>query len=327
MTPRPYKLSASKKMGSLLVDAFFSGLSWLGQRHPHAKPAHHKLEVLRNIPYMADGRREHLLDVYRPLQRLPNNPAILYIHGGAFRILSKDTHWLMGLAFAKRGYTVFSINYRLAPQQPYPAAVEDCCAAYNWLVAHAAEYGADPQRIAIAGESAGGNLAVAVALTASFARPEPWAAAVFAHGIRPVAALPACGMLQVSDPHRLRRRKPKIANFVNDRLLEVTHAYLHNTDHLDAEAMQLADPLLILESDVQPVHPLPPMFAPVGTADPLLDDTRRLAKALEKRGVVCDVHYYPGELHAFHALVFRKNARLCWQDTYRFLERYVPITA
>ena len=61
-------------------------------------------------------------------------------------------------------------------------------------------------------------------------------------------------------------------------------------------------------------------FAFVGTKDPLLDDTRRLAQALTKLGTAHEARYYPGELHAFHALVFLPNARLCWRETFEFLD-------
>ena len=64
-----------------------------------------------------------------------------------------------------------------------------------------------------------------------------------------------------------------------------------------------------------------PFFAPVGTRDPLLDDTRRLEKALTRLRVPCEARYYPDEIHAFHALVWRPQARACWRDALAFLDR------
>jgi acetyl esterase len=64
---------------------------------------------------------------------------------------------------------------------------------------------------------------------------------------------------------------------------------------------------------------------PSGTADPLIDDTQRLAKALDAMGVECEARYYPGELHAFHALVFTPSARRCWAHTYAFLDRHLGV--
>lgn len=316
-----------KMAGAFVVDGFFQGASRLGRLHPRANPERHGIEVIRDIPYLPDGRREHLLDVWRPRDRSQPSPALLYVHGGGFRILSKDTHWIMALAFARRGFTVFNISYRLAPANPFPAAVEDACAAYAWVVQHAHEYGADPRNLVLAGESAGGNLVTGLTLAACFRRQEPFAQAVFDTGVVPRLTLAACGMLQVSDPGRVRRRKPHLSKFVEDRLAEVSHHYLHGARVPDPRTMDLADPLLVLERDEVPERPLPPFFAPVGTRDPLLDDTRRLGKALEKRGVPCDVRYYPGELHAFHALVFRPHAQQCWIDTFAFVEKHLGMGA
>ncbi len=315
-----------KRLGAFFVDHFFDGISRLGQLHPDARPERHGVEVLRDIPYLPTGRREHLLDIWRPADRKGqnNSPAVLYVHGGGFRILSKDSHWIMALAFARRGYTVFNISYRLAPQDPFPAAVEDTCAAYAWMAEHGHEYGADLSRLVLAGESAGGNLVTSLTLAACFRRDEPYARAVFDTGVVPRLTLPACGMLQVTDPGRVRRRKPQLSSWVEDRVLEVSGHYLSGPALADPRTIDLADPLLVLERDEEPARPLPPFFASVGTRDPLLDDTRRLGHALKRRGVAHDVRYYPGELHAFQALVFRPNAKLCWKDTFAFVDKHLP---
>ena len=107
--------------GRILVDNTFRGLALAGLAHPAARPGRHGVEVEREISYRRTGERAHRLDVYRPRRgvRRPT-PALLYVHGGGFRILSKDSHWLMGLAFARRGYTVFNVSYRLAPRHPRP---------------------------------------------------------------------------------------------------------------------------------------------------------------------------------------------------------------
>ena len=302
-----------------MADGFFQGLSRLGRLHPNASPARHGLEVLRDVPYQPDGDTDHLLDVYRPVERTDRGslPALLYLHGGGFRILSKESHWVMCLAFARRGMVVFNANYRLGPKHQYPAAHEDACAALTWVSQNAEAYGADPERLIIAGESAGANLTAALAVACSFERPEPWARDLFDLGLAPLAALPACGMFQLSDPARLWRKRP-MSVWLRDRLKEPAMAYLGQAD--PPVPSGLADPLLVLEGEEAPARPLPPFFAPVGTKDPLLPDTRRLKAALDRRGVPCEARYYPGEIHAFHALVWRKNARRCWRDTYKFLD-------
>jgi acetyl esterase len=268
-----------------------------------------------------------LLDVYRPIRRRGPLPVVLYVHGGGFRILSKDTHWVMGIAFARRGYLVFNINYRLAPQHPFPAAIEDACTALAWVHENAARFGGDPTRLALAGESAGANLVTSLAIATSWQRPEPWARRLWDLGVRPSAALPACGILQVSDTDRFHRRKP-LSSFLRDRLGEVEHAYLQGYPQetgAGGAPLDLADPLVWLEDAPPPGRPLPAFLAGVGTADPLLDDTRRLKVALDRRQVPCDVHYYPREPHAFHAFFWRPNARAFWRESYAFLDRHVPV--
>lgn len=317
--------SLRRRVGALFVDNFFRTMASAGRLHPLSRPERHGVEILRDIPYDAGGAHDLRLDVYRPTDRAERLPVVLYVHGGGFRILSKDTHWIMGLAFSRRGYLVFNIDYRLGPRHPYPAAIQDCCAALRWVAANAARYGGDLDRVAFAGESAGGNLVTSLAVATSYARPEPWARAAWDTGLSARAVVPACGLLQVSDPGRFARRKSKMSAFVQDRINEVTASYLGRgragaPGDLD---LDLADPLVVFERGERPERPLPPFFVPVGTRDPLLDDSRRLKSALDRLGATCDVRYYPGEMHAFHALVWRKNARQCWADTFAFLDRHV----
>jgi acetyl esterase len=173
----------------------------------------------------------------------------------------------------------------------------------------------------LAGESAGANLATSLAIALAYERPEPWAKKAFDTGIVPKAVVPACGVFQVSDLQRLKRRKPRMSPFIADRLHEVETSYLGIDPRSDS--LDLADPLVFFERGEKPARPIPPFFLPVGTKDPLLPDTRRLGEALTKMGVEAETEYYPGELHAFHAFVMRKNAQKCWRDTFAFLDKHV----
>jgi len=309
-------------LGALIVDNMFRGMATAGRLHPLSRPERHKVEILRNIPYRTELTPALHLDIYRPTGREGPLPVILYIHGGGFRILSKDTHWVMGLSFARRGYLVFNIDYRLAPQNPFPAGAEDSAAALAWVKENAARYGGDLRRLSLAGESAGANLVTVLALATSYRRPERWARETFELGLSPRAVLAACGIFQVSDPSRFGRRKARIPTFIIDRLQEVADAYLGGVTVPEPGALDLADPVVLLERGAPPERPLPPFFVPVGTRDPLLDDSRRLKAALDRLGVPCDARYYPGEVHAFHAMVWRENARRCWHDTFAFLDQH-----
>lgn len=309
-----------RRAGGTALRLMFEGLARGAALTPRARRAMRSVEVIRDVPYLASGLDAHLLDVWRPRGVTGPLPVVLYVHGGAFRILSKETHWVLALAFARRGYVVFSINYRLAPQHPYPAAVADTCDAWRWVLRNAARYGGDPERAVVAGESAGGNLAASLAVASCYAHPEPWARAVFDAPIRPRAVVPLCGVLQVRDAARFARRRP-LPVWVSDRLEEVERGYLGPATTAPA-VPDLADPLLILESRA-PDRPLPPFFASVGTRDPLLDDTRRLGAALERLGVPHAVRVYPGEPHAFQAFVYRPAARRSWADLFAFLDPLV----
>ncbi len=311
-----------RAIGSRIAQGFFEGASRLGQLHPLARPEAHGITVTRDVSY-DPSHPVRRLDVWQPpaARAASPAPALLYIHGGGFRILSKETHWVMALTFARQGYVVFNIDYRLAPRNPFPAALEDAAEAYAWVITHAARYHADASRLILAGESAGANLVAALTLAACFPRPEPFARRVFDTALVPHAVLPACGIHQVTNPERFRQRTPQLPRFITDRIEEVTRAYVGDA-RPDDPTFDLADPVRVLERDAAPARPLPRAFLTCGTADPILDDTRRLHAALRRHGAIAEAKYYPGEPHAFHALIFREAARRHWGDTWDFLRRH-----
>ena len=113
-----------------LVDGFYVGLAEGYSRLPITNPALYNLTIERDIPYLASSRPEHRLDILRPKNTTGPLPVLFYIHGGGFRTLSKETHFLFAMMYARMGFLVVNINYRLAPAHPFPAAIEDTCAAY-----------------------------------------------------------------------------------------------------------------------------------------------------------------------------------------------------
>lgn len=316
----PLRVKLRRALGAALVDNFFLYAAKAARLAPLSHPSLHRVTVDRDVPYVeGSDLPEHTLDLYKPRDAKGPLPVILYLHGGGFRILSKDTHWVFGILFARRGYLVVNVSYRLAPKHPFPAALEDACVAYEWAVKNVERYGGDPKQLIVAGESAGANLATALAVCSAYKRPEAYARNVFETGVQPRAVMPACGFLQISDPERFTRTR-KISGFVADRLAEVTDAYFFGHRKADADAVALADPLLILERGECPDRPLPAFLATCGTWDVLKADTRRLKEALDKLRVRCDARFYPGEPHAFHAFAFRANARKWWRDHYAFLD-------
>ncbi len=308
----------ANRASASVVDGFFSSMSKFGRALPAANPDRHGVEIIRNLSYGPHGDA-NLLDIWRPKDPKGPLPVVLYIHGGGFRSLSKDSHWIMALVLARRGYLVATINYRLSPKHAYPCHIQDACAAWLWTLENVAQHGGDPSQMVIAGESAGANLAMALTVACCYPRPEPWAQAVFDAGVVPRAIAPACGLFQVSD--MLRYKRAGLSNrFSQAVLTDCEDCYLPNEEQRANPG--LADPVCIIEQD-PPTRPLPPSFLPVGGKDPLVEDNRRLARALTARGVDVLEQEYPGEPHAFHALVFRKAARQCWRDMLAFLEERV----
>ncbi len=284
---------------------------------------------VRDLPYRPTDREEHCLDIYRPVGTTDRDrlPVVLYIHGGGFHILSKETHWVFGAAFARMGYVVFNINYRLAGTAPFPAAIEDCAHALAWVHDNAHLYGGDPSRIVIAGESAGGNLTTALGIVCAYERDEPFAREVFQRGIAPKAIAPACGFLNVTDARRYFRH-PKLQHGVINAVLtrhvgDMERGYRTRSGVTDPRALELCDTLTVFERGDKPHRPLPPFFIPCGGADPLVVDSRRLARALTQLGVDHEQPEYKGEGHAFHAMTFRTVAKQCWRDHERFLRTRV----
>lgn len=317
-----FDMTLWRRARSLVAATFFESLAQVGRLHPAAKPERHGVEVIRDVMY-GPHDRYHRLDIYKPVHRPGPWPVVFYVHGGAFHLLSKDTHWLMGLVFARFGYLVVNISYRLAPESPFPAAIEDTCNAYLWMCERLQQLGGDPTRVSVAGESAGANLVSALTLAACQRRSEPWARAVYDRGIVPRASLPFCGMLEVSNPERFSQRR-RLPWWVDGMIRDASTSYLHGWNPGVSPA--LADPLRLVEEVAAGRatldRPLPPFFAPVGTRDPLLDDTRRLESALQKLDVPCEARYYPGGIHAFHALIWDPAAQRCWRDALAFLDRH-----
>ena len=300
-----------------VANAFFEGLSRVNRLNPLADPSRHKVEVIRDIPYAGSAHASHRLDVYRPVDVSEPLPIVLYFHGGGFSLLSKETHWLMALTFARAGYVVCNISYRLSGDHPFPAALEDAVDALCWVDRNAEQWGGDRERLVLAGESAGANLATALALVTCYRRSEPYAQRAFQLGLVPRAVIAGCGLLQVSDPGRFVRRR-SLPWWVASMLQNISSDYLRGAKEA---ASELADPLLILERCEPPDRELPPFFAFAGTRDPILDDTRRLERALQDLGVPHEIEIFPGELHAFHALPYRAASRRCWRETLSFLRR------
>ena len=218
--------------------------------------------------------------VYRPEADGPT-PTVLFIHGGGYVIGDLDTHDDHARLICNRtGSTVISIDYRLAPENPFPAGYADCTAALRHVVVTVGELGGDPTRLAVAGDSAGGNLSAGVA---QYARDE---------GI-PLKAqcliYPGVDFTTDEDayPSRLQNGEGYLLTAVD--MLWFREQYAPADDHRAS----------VITGDLEGLAP-----AVVATAeyDPLRDEGVAYAQLLEKAGVRTIAKTYPGLIHGFFGL-------------------------
>jgi acetyl esterase/lipase len=120
------------------------------------------VEEVPDIEYGTGGERKLHLDLYLPKGRTQATPAILFIHGGAWKGGKRGDMKFYCVKFAEKGYVTATVTYRLTGEAPFPAAVHDVKCAVRWLHANAARYQVDPKRIAVSGNSAGGHLAMMI---------------------------------------------------------------------------------------------------------------------------------------------------------------------
>jgi acetyl esterase len=215
--------------------------------------------------------------VYRPAADGPL-PTLLLLHGGGFVIGDLDTHDVTARTLANGcRAVVVSVDYRLAPEHPFPAAVDDALAAARWVADHLVELGGD-DRVAVAGDSAGGNLSAVVAQT-------------FRDEGRPLA-----GQLLVYPATDMGGSYPSHVENAEGYFLDAaTMAWF--LQQYAGGAADLADPRLSpLHGDLAGVAPA---VVVVAELDPLRDDGLAYAAALEAAGVPVEVRTFPGLIHGF----------------------------
>jgi acetyl esterase/lipase len=256
------------------------------------------VKVTRDIVYATAKHEVIALDAYVPVAKTTKRPAILLVHGGAWRGGDKSDFVDDGMALAELGYVAFSVNYRLTPQHPYPAAVDDVKAAVRWVRAPAQvkKFAIDPMRIGAVGASAGGHL-VGMLATLGHGSLEKGArikAAVSWSGPMdfrlwplPLLAGTALGV--------------DVLSFLNCPPGDTTCANVTKaspTTYVD----QTDAPMLLANSDNELVG---------------LNHATTMDAALKAAGVVEQLVVYPGDRHA------QAYADDIWPQTVAFLEQYV----
>jgi acetyl esterase len=227
--------------------------------------------------------------VYRPEADAPV-PTVVFFHGGGFIIGDLDTHdAVCRLLCRDSGAVVVSVDYRLAPEHPFPAAVEDAYAALQWVAGHVDEYGADASRVAVAGDSAGGNLAAVCAQSAH------------ADGLRLAAQLLVYPATDVAGEYASRTDNAEGYFMSLDDARWFAEQYIGKTEDEARAAGLLTDarlsPLL-----ADSLEGLAPAIVVTAEFDVLRDEGNAYAAALEKAGVPVVHREFPGLIHGFYGM-------------------------
>ena len=259
----------------------------------HTVPAHVARRIYRDTRAALAPQAPELAEVrlhvfgnalavraYRPVKG-EALPALVYFHGGGWTIGDLDTHDVLCRQLARGARcAVFSVDYRLAPEHPFPAAVEDCFMATDYLHAHSRDLNIDPKRIAVGGDSAGGNLAAVVALMARDRGGPPLAFQLLIY--------PATDQRLAFPSHQ---RNGEGYLLTKDAIQFFRSAYLPRAqDHADWRA----SPLLATSH-----AGLPPAYVLTAGYDPLLDEGRAYAERLTQAGVAVTYREYPDMVHGF----------------------------
>ena len=238
----------------------------------------------KDVAYGADPMQ--FARIYTPVAAVAGGapmPIVVYYHGGGWVIADVNTYDATPRLLAKQlNAIVVSVEYRHAPEAKFPAQHEDAAAAYNWVLQNAASWGGNPAKIALAGESAGGNLAVA---TAIYARDHGLTAPVHVLSVYPIAN----SSMQLPSRMDSANAKP-----LNTPMLNWFGYYYSNTP---ADQM---DPRINLVS--ANLANLPPTTIINAQIDPLRSDGETLAAAMKKAGDTVKQKTFPGVTHEFFGM-------------------------
>ena len=229
----------------------------------------------------ADGRR-FPARVYKPLGLIEEPaPALHYIHGGGFILGDIESHdEVCRVLAARAGVVVISTEYSLAPEAPFPAAVEDTFFAFHEIIERADEFGIDPKRVAVGGDSAGGNLSAVISLMCREAG-----------GPRPAMQLLIYPGVDFHDTERWKSRTTfEYGFFLVRGDMEAAEEYYAVDDPTDPRA----SPYCATSHD-----DLPPAYLVTAGYDPLRDEGEAYAAKLIESGTPCAVRRNPGLIHGF----------------------------
>ncbi|WP_410586555.1 alpha/beta hydrolase [Amycolatopsis sp. lyj-23] len=249
--------------------------------------------------------------VYAPANRSAALPGLLYIHGGGFVMGDLDTFEAHLLHLVDElDVVIVSVDYRLAPEHPFPAPVEDCYAALTWVAAKADELGIDPARLGVAGESAGGGLSAAVAL---LARDRGGPRLCFQY----------LGIPELDD----RLDTPSMRAYTDTPVWNRPNAVHSWRSYLGAEPGGPDVSPYAAPARAADLAGLPPAFVTTCQFDPLRDEGLAYAQRLAHAGVPVELRLYPGTFHGSSLVETAGVSRRMFADELDALRRGLGITA
>jgi triacylglycerol lipase len=255
-----------------------------------------------------EGAPDILLHIYRPRGATGPLPCIYHIHGGGYVAgAAKELEPMHRPLVAALGCVLVSVDYRLAPETPFPGPIEDCYAGLAWTFANAGARGIDATRIGVMGESAGGGLGAALAL---LARDRGEYRLAFQHLIYPMLDDRTC---IAPDPH------PYAGEFL-------WHAHNNNfgwTSLLGHEPGGEGVSSYAAPARATDLAGLPPTFISTGALDLFLEEDLDYARRLLRAGVQTELHVYPGAFHAFDLTPGAAVAEQARRDSRAALARFL----
>lgn len=233
---------------------------------------------------IAGPEGEIALRIYTPEGDAPR-PAMVYFHGGGWVVCDLDTHDAVCRAIARRaGAVAVAVDYRLAPEHKFPAAVVDCYAATQWVAANVGRMGIDPDRITVGGDSAGGNLAAVVSIRSRDEGGPRIAAQALVYPVTDLSSFETPSYREFADGYHLSRAQME---WFRDHYLAKPEDALN----------WMASPLLAAD-----LAGLPPALIITAECDPLRDEGEAYARRLEQAGVAVTCTRYPGMIHPFFSM-------------------------